>query len=331
MLTLIQDNQQLTLLISLIVFVMVFLWTLQHSAIAYGNKLQARLLEYGRALSTKFEIKQRLARFKVSHPKLYHFFWQRLHIEHFYGLPLTALVLVMGYVLSLFIGLVEDVVTSDSIVAIDHLVSQQMSVLSDSVVIDFFILITSLGSTPTTALVILLTSILCWMIAQRYLIVGLLIATVGSTAFTYLSKLLFQRDRPLDILLLEQTYSFPSGHATISIALYGFIAYLAVRFGKQFITQIRVVALTVFLCVLIGLSRIVLNEHYLSDVMGGYLVGTLWLTVAISVMEWLTAKDKINWEATWSSSWVYFVWFSVLSVLVATVIYANLSQFPLLQ
>ena len=86
-----------------------------------------------------------------------------------------------------------------------------------------------------------------------------------------------------------------------------------------------------FLCVLIGLSRIVLNEHYLSDVMGGYLVGTLWLTVAISVMEWLTAKDKINWEVTWTSSRVYFVWFSVLSVLIATVIYANLSQFPLLQ
>nr|WP_241879503.1 hypothetical protein [Psychrobacter sp. PraFG1]UNK06316.1 hypothetical protein MN210_07155 [Psychrobacter sp. PraFG1] len=50
---------------------------------------------------------------------------------------MTALVLVMGYVLSLFVGLVEDVVTSESIVAMDHFVSQQMSVMSDSGVIDF--------------------------------------------------------------------------------------------------------------------------------------------------------------------------------------------------
>ncbi|WP_370686768.1 phosphatase PAP2 family protein [Acinetobacter harbinensis] len=53
--------------------------------------------------------------------------------------------------------------------------------------------------------------------------------------------------------------------------------------------------IVVLLSILVGLSRIVLNEHYLSDVLGGFLVGALWLTVAISVTEWLSSRAKITW------------------------------------
>ena len=52
-----------------------------------------------------------------------------------------------------------------------------------------------------------------------YIVIGLMVSTIGSTAFTFANKIVFQRARPIDILLQEHTYSFPSGHATISIAL----------------------------------------------------------------------------------------------------------------
>ncbi len=105
---------------------------------------------------------------------------------------------------------------------------------------------------------------------------------------------------------------------------------MAIRFSQSFIHQVRILSLALLLCLLIGLSRIVLNEHYLSDVMGGFLVGTLWLTIAISMMEWLTARGKINWRVSWSSGSVYMLWFSVLSILIAIFVYANIYQFPLL-
>ncbi|MGP4119506.1 hypothetical protein ACT3N8_06790 [Psychrobacter aquimaris] len=125
------------------------------------------------------------------------------------------------YILALFAGLVEDVVNADSIVTTDFFVSQHMSVLGEFGIIDFFILITSSGSTPVTCLIILLTAILCVLVRQPYIVIGLLVSTIGSTAFTFLSKMAFQRARPIDILLMEHIYSFPSGHATISIALLG--------------------------------------------------------------------------------------------------------------
>lgn len=326
----IHTNQQLFTLAGLILAVIIVLWLLQYCVIHYGKQIFVQGKYYCEVLKQYFGVSKRLVRLKNSYPKLYQFLWQRLRIQHFYGLPLTLLFLVMGYIISLFIGLVEDVVTSDSIVAMDHFVSQQMGLLSESPVVNFFIFMTSLGSTPITCLVVLLTGILCWVIGQRYIVVGLLTATIGSTIFTFLSKLLFHRGRPLDILLLEQTYSFPSGHATVTIALYGFIAYMAIRFSIVFTRQVRIVVITIFFSILIGLSRIVLNEHYLSDVLGGYLVGALWLTVGISVTEWLSARGKINWQISWSSSQIYLVWLGVVSVLIGTLIYAVYYQFPLL-
>ncbi|MGM8909493.1 phosphatase PAP2 family protein [Psychrobacter sp. 1U1] len=330
MITVLQTQPPLFLLSILLLVVIVVLWALQYVVIRYGKPVFILAKRYWRKFEQYFGVDKRLIHLKNSQPKLYQFFWQRLHVEHFYGLPLTILFLLMVYIAAVFVGLVEDVVTSDAIVALDLLVSQQMSLLNEAGVIHFFILITSLASTPITILVVLLTAITCWVVRQRYIIIGLLIAVIGSTAFTFLSKMIFERARPMDILLYESTYSFPSGHATITIALYGFIAYTAIRFSQHFATQVRIVMATALLTVLIGLSRILLNEHYLSDVLGGYLVGSLWLLVAISVTEWLTTKDKINWQTPWSNKQVYLVGFSIVSVLIGTLIYAGIYQFPLL-
>lgn len=330
MITLLQTYPPLFLVGSLLLIVIITLWALQYVIIRYSKSTFMQIQRYGLKLAQHLGLSKRLTHLKTSQPKLYRFFWQRLHVQHFHGLTLTVLLVLMAYVLALFIGLVEDVVSSDSIVALDYFVSQQMSLLSEAGVIYFFIPITSLASTPITLLVVLLTAIVCWVLRQRYIIIGLLIAVIGSTLFTFLTKMIFQRARPIDILLLESTYSFPSGHATVTIALYGFIAYIAIRFNQRFAVQVRIMMVTLLLTMMIGLSRILLNEHYLSDVLGGYLVGVLWLMIAISVTEWLTAKDKINWRTPFSPSQIHLVWFSVIGVIISTLMYARMYQFPLL-
>lgn len=330
MMTLIQINQPLFILAALLLFVVIFLWVLQYAIIRYGKKVFTQAKNYWRRLEHYIGLRKQLIQLKTSYPNLYHFLCQRLHVQHFHGLTLTLLLVLMGYILALFIGLIEEVVTADSIVMMDYLVSQQMSLLSESSVVNIFIPITSLASTVTTCLVVFLTSVVCWIVRQRYILVGLIISVIGSTIFTYLTKMVFQRGRPVDILLLETTFSFPSGHATVTIALYGFIAYVAIRFNQYFARRVHIVMFTILLTVLIGLSRILLNEHYLSDVLGGYLVGALWLTVAISTTEWLTSQHKINWQINWSTSQMYLVGFSVVGILISTLIYAAIYQFPLL-
>jgi len=216
------------------------------------------------------------------------------------------------------------------IMTIDHLVSMQMSFLQDSNIIDFFVLTTSFASTPIYVLMVLFTAMNCWVKQQRYIIVGLLIATLGSTTFTALMKDLFQRERPFNNLLSVQTYSFPSGHATTAMALYGFVAYLLIRFSQNFAQKIRIFTIAVLFIILIGLSRVVLSQHYLSDVLGGYLVGVFWLTLGISITEGLSAENKIIWKVEGSNFYAYMVWLSGFVVFISTLIYAKIYQFPML-
>ena len=66
------------------------------------------------------------------------------------------------------------------------------------------------------------------------------------------------------------------------------------------------------------------------DVLGGFLVGTLWLIVSISLTEWLSARGKIIWQIPGSAMQTYTVSLSIILVLLAALIYAEVYQFPLL-
>ena len=331
MILFIQENQQLFILGILLLLMIIILWLLPYAILHYAQAPFTQAMRYWIRFKQDVGQNKLFNQFTSHYPKFSHFVLRRFQRQYFNGLPLTLFLLVMGYIFALFSGLVEDVVTSDTIVSMDHFVSQHMNMLRESSIVHFFILITSLGSTAISCLVVILVCVICAIIRQPYILIGLLVSTLGSSIFTFLSKLLFHRVRPAGILLLEQSYSFPSGHATISIALYGFIAYLAIRFSQKFVRKTHIFLSTVLFCILIGLSRIVLNEHYLSDVLGGFLVGALWLTVAISITEWFSSRDKIYWTKSWSVPQIYMLWFSVVCVLLTAWIYAEVYQFPLLR
>lgn len=118
---------------------------------------------------------------------------------------------------------------------------------------------------------------------EAFRIVSIVIVTlVGSQVL----KLLHRIDRPLiDASLDATTYSFPSGHASGSLALYGLTAYVLYR-KKQ-----SKVVIFILLCLVlaISLSRVILNVHYFSDVLGGWLVA---LTM-IALSEWIIRRKTI--------------------------------------
>ncbi|MFT7053819.1 MAG: hypothetical protein ACJAU1_001376, partial [Psychromonas sp.] len=110
--------------------------------------------------------------------------------------------------------------------------------------------------------------------------------------FTYLGKLAFHRPRPELAVYMEASFSFPSGHATIAVAFYGFFGYLLIRFTQSWSQKVNILFATIIIIIAIGFSRIYLGVHYISDVWSGYLVGTMWLIIAITFSEWLKHKNK---------------------------------------
>jgi undecaprenyl-diphosphatase len=100
-------------------------------------------------------------------------------------------------------------------------------------------------------------------------------------------KLGFRRDRPFfpDPLATERTFSFPSGHALVSLAVYGSIALVLARRLSRRHDRIILFAATALLILAIGFSRLYLGVHFLSDVLAGFAAGVAWLALLYVALE----------------------------------------------
>ena len=107
---------------------------------------------------------------------------------------------------------------------------------------------------------------------------------LGMWALNNTIKVLYHRARPAgaDHFLHSMSFSFPSGHALSAIAGFGMIAF-ALAEATEMERESRAVLwiLTTVLIITIGVSRLYLGVHYLSDVVAGFLIGGLWLTVCL--------------------------------------------------
>jgi membrane-associated phospholipid phosphatase len=133
-------------------------------------------------------------------------------------------------------------------------------------------------------LAVLLVVLVVWCAVRgRWAIVGgLIITTIGAQLLNDVLKDWFHRTRPAPVGLLipAQAFSFPSGHAMVSAAFYFFLAYLGWRALSGWARWVWGGGL-LLLVLLIGLSRLYLGVHYLTDVVAGYLAGLLWADAVI--------------------------------------------------
>ena len=120
----------------------------------------------------------------------------------------------------------------------------------------------------------------------------LLIVIAGTPLFNTLLKLYFKRERPeIHRVIDAHGFSFPSGHAMISFSLYAIIAFIAWGFIKTAAGRVMLL-FTAFMILTISISRIYLGVHYPSDIVGGFTVSALWLTIAITIYTYCLDKKK---------------------------------------
>ncbi|GHJ43394.1 hypothetical protein Cs7R123_07360 [Catellatospora sp. TT07R-123] len=148
--------------------------------------------------------------------------------------------------------------------------------------------ITDLGS--AASLIILLTVVAVTVAVRRRSMRPVLLAVAvgaGIQLLVALIKITISRPRPdpLDWLVTAGGYSFPSGHSGSSIACFGMLAWLVAMATDNRRIQATAWLSAAALACAVGLSRIYLGVHYLSDVIGGWTLGAAWLTtVALAAM-----------------------------------------------
>ncbi|ARK30436.1 phosphatase PAP2 family protein [Halalkalibacter krulwichiae] len=188
-------------------------------------------------------------------------------------------------------------------IAISFFVSNGQVSTIDQFVIDFvkriespsltnaMVFVSHLGSTGP---VIVLSCIVLAMIYLNYRkkdeVILFIIVSLGSTGINQALKILFKRDRPLEQIIMETGFSYPSGHTMAAVSLYGIVTFLFWRHIPSKIGRTVLICVSSFMILVIAFSRVYLRVHYASDIIGAVLLSGIWLYLSIWVYQY--SKEK---------------------------------------
>lgn len=146
--------------------------------------------------------------------------------------------------------------------------------------------ITKLSDTKIIVTIAIIFSILFASLWKKKRLAIIIPTNLGVVALiNQFLKFLFKRPRPIGYRLIEMTgYSFPSGHAMVSMAFYGLLIYFIYNLIKNKYLKVTLIVLNILIISLIGISRVYLGVHYLSDVLTGYSISIIYLLIVTRII-----------------------------------------------
>jgi len=156
-----------------------------------------------------------------------------------------------------------------------------------------FVGITNAGSVPVMVTVALIGALWLWRRRDRHVAAGALLAPAVATTLFLLIKQIFARPRPAVAgHLVLGTYAFPSGHATASTAVCCTLAYVYWREG--FISRRLGIYVAIIPPFLIGISRVYLDVHWMTDVLGGWSLGLLVAVLGVAFYDRNRRREPVS-------------------------------------
>lgn len=220
---------------------------------------------------------------------LYRFISKRKHIftkDHLYVLMLNI------FSLYLFSKMIEDVIDGELVTKLDVWLNAKIVLLWNPLLNKIMVFITNIASPLHLFLLsVLLFGILIYKKKWYYSFL-LLFSMLGGLLFETLIKFIIHRARPENALIKVSGYSFPSGHATMAIIFFSLLLYAFKDDIKNKALKNIFIISNIILFLLVGLSRVYLNVHWLSDVLAGFGLGLFWLTLLILVFKIIISLSK---------------------------------------
>jgi membrane protein DedA with SNARE-associated domain/membrane-associated phospholipid phosphatase len=279
---------RVAVLTGVVLLALLILWTTLYSALRLLPLAWAVISAALRNLADLPAVRRQIE----DHPETARWVEARLDRHAFSGLTLSLLTVVFVYIGAVWLDSVFEFLLGDPLLGLDTRLSELIHHFQSPGPIRVASFITAIGGWQVVLPV--MVAALIWLMTEgrRALAVGLAVSVAGNTITVAVLKLAFGRPRsPLGVFA-ETSGSFPSGHAAASVAAYGMLMYVVWRAGRlRAETALLLAGLMAFA---IGVSRIYLIEHYLSDVLNGWLVGALWVTVGIAISEWRLSRTSVQ-------------------------------------
>lgn len=217
------------------------------------------------------------------------FLRRRLSTEDYLGLHLTVGVLFVIAACWMFVYIAQNAGAanpSDTITLVDARLAHWLHSHATPWLTRCMLVGTNLHGTAAILSYVVLGGLFLVRKKDLYWLVILLVTVPGGMLLNVFMKQVFQRARPVfdQPLLTLPTYSFPSGHTASATLFYGVLAAYLICHLKPWRWRIAVVVVTVaaLMVALVGLSRLYLGVHYLSDVLAATVEGIAWLAICLT-------------------------------------------------
>jgi membrane-associated phospholipid phosphatase len=221
--------------------------------------------------------------------------WRRLRDGLPSALYLLGWALVLTVVLVALGWLLSKVVHDDGLGRADSAVSRWLARRRSDGLNEVTAVTSELGGTLTITILAVLAVAIAARVWRRWrepMLVA--VAVAGEVAIFLTVTLLVDRERP-PVRHLDQappTSSFPSGHTAAAVVLYGALAVLASERARSALVRRLFLTLAVVIPLIVAASRLYRGMHYLSDVLGGVLLGAVWLLAAVHAIR----LGVLHWE-----------------------------------
>lgn len=209
----------------------------------------------------------------------YRFVNMRFHIFRRYELFVLGLNLISLYVLA---KTIQDALAIKSfMISFDIWVNQFANTHVTPLMHTIATLVSSsAGVGPVIAVGVIVA--VTFALKKRWRSSAIMVLALGSTGFMVgFMKELFMRVRPENALQVLSDYSFPSGHSAVAAAFFTVIVYVSVSKIRSWVWREIIIVLCVCATIAVGLSRIVLNVHWASDVIAGWSLGIFLATASV--------------------------------------------------
>ena len=191
--------------------------------------------------------------------------------------------IILVTITTLLFILLSYAVSSNKTNYIDALIHSYLIDIRNNNLTSILLFITNLGG---ATFLIILSTILFIIIKKKKIPLYIFMNLTCAFLTNEITKSIFTRSRPIGINLIDETgFSYPSGHSMVSLSFYGFITYLLLKNCKNNSIKTIIIISSIALISLIGFTRIYLGVHYLSDVIGGFLLATIYLNLYINIIK----------------------------------------------
>ncbi|HEX8858875.1 MAG TPA: bifunctional DedA family/phosphatase PAP2 family protein [Actinomycetes bacterium] len=249
-------------------------------AIVLAARWLARHPDRVRALADRQLARPWVARLRDRYQRQLAFLARRLRPGGALGLSLTVTVAALVAAGWAFGAILQDVLARDELALVDRPVALFFVHHREAWLTHLLQDLTNLGSIRILVPLIVVVGAGCWLRRRTWRPLGLLaVAYAGADLSFNAVKELVHRPRPPAIILLKPVAgpSFPSGHATQAVAVYGMLAALTAATTTSWARKVAAWAAAIVIVGAVAVSRLYLGAHWLTDVLGGLALGAAWL------------------------------------------------------